>query len=190
MPSTYIVDIDPEHANELSNWVNDHDGSVRPWNLVHGDYGVLYTDADQPSLNQYLRFEVAVQNPDKHCPTVAEMNPAIAHHLLEIAVNSYEWMHEGHFDEVDLPRVMEAISEALVPREPVEIPDREILVAQLSHRCTNALPDWAGLNPAQRAVISEAVLTSTEWANERRLDSYTEYQVVRALQAAAQSQAT
>ena len=173
MHSTQIVTIPEEYLLGLTAWVENHSGSTRRWDLVQGEYGTIYADAEQPSLERYLKLHTAASTPELACPRISQMKDETAHQLRQAAVDSYDWMFEGHFDELDLPHVLNIIESELVPRafhKPVDTSQR-LRYLRLNPE-TADLPHWEDMNLAQRALILEAFEDSpTEWATNGRLNS-------------------
>ena len=158
---------------ELTTWVNNHSGTLRKWDLVQGNHGRTNIDAQHPSLERYLKLQVAADNPKMACPKISQMGEATVHTLLQAAVDSYEWMYEGHFDSIDLPEVMGIIASDLRPRlmaEPTDV--RERVRYLRDNPATQDLPDWESMTPTQRALIDEAFdASTTEWETQSRLNS-------------------
>lgn len=169
---TLIVTIPAGKRAELQEWLDANGGTYRPWNRVIGNHGVLYSDAAPPSLNEYLRLEVAARTPGRKCPQIGDMPAQIAHEVLHIAANSYEWSHESHLDPSDLNHTLNLIEPTLEPRGNVQIADGH---AKLEYLKTlpvgRGLPGWENLNDRQIAIIDEAFGNSTEWQTEGRLSN-------------------
>ena len=171
--TTQIVTIPEDNLEELTTWVNNHGGTLRKWDLIQGNYGRTTSAAQHPSLERYLKLQVAADNPEMACPKISEMDEATVHTLLQAAVDSYEWMYEGHFDSIDLPEVMTIIAANLRPRVMVEPADvREQVRYLREHPATQDMPDWESMTPKQKALVSEAFQDSaTEWETQSRLNS-------------------
>ena len=171
--TTQIVTIPKDNLEELTTWVNNHGGTLRKWDLIQGNHGRTNVDTQHPSLERYLKLQVAADNPEMACPKISEMDEATVHTLLQAAVDSYEWMYEGHFDSIDLPEVMTIIAANLRPRVMVEPADvREQVRYLRENPATQDMPDWESMTPIQKALVSEAFQDSaTEWDTQSRLNS-------------------
>ena len=173
MPATtQIVDIPEEHLADLTAWVQNHRGSIKEWDLVLGKHGHLYLNGYQPSLDLYLRMQVAAQRPEMRCPAVLSMPVHIRRELFQMGADSYDWMNEGLFDEIDLPEIMRIIADVLQIRRETALDDQDERVQYIRSLNGNEnLPDWKDMSQAQRALIQEAFV-GVQWETRRRLDSF------------------
>ena len=177
-----MVTIDSHEIGGLRLWVEQRGGQAEAWNKVVGTHGQLDRDSDAAELVSYARLEVALYQPDMRCPPHYEVPKAVLEDLLRMAADSYEWIHEGRFDAVDRPDVLEALKPALVARGEGTVEDGEQRIVYLrKHQGDEAIPDWEACSPGQRALIQEAFDADQRWQSEGRLNSQTRDAVIERL---------
>ena len=114
--TTLIVDIDQQHLPDLQAFVTKRGGKYRTWDLVLGQYGQQYISLENPELLEQFRSDLVNHIPDQECPSWNQLPENARRDILQIAANSYSWMHEGYFEEEDFPDLLVATRDYLVPR--------------------------------------------------------------------------
>lgn len=181
-----IVDIPEEHADDLTQWAQERRGNAKPWYLTTGRYGTFHNGQEMPSLQFYIKMQVARTAPGMLFPNTNQLEPSVWQDMAQAAADSSEWMNEGYLDDADLPNLMRAIAPALRPRPPIALEDATAKTNYLrTDRRMQDLPRWDNLSPSQQALIDEAFTQSnSEWQQQARLNSLTQDILATQLRAA------
>ena len=177
--TTQIVTIEPEHLAELQEWVGNRHGTIEPDNKIKGTYGTIDRNAEARELIRYVRMEVAQRQPQMRCPPVSDMPQDILDDLFRMAADSYDWIHESHFDDIDLPYILEVVQPALQPRSSMAPPDADAKLRHLTQFWKNDnAGQWATCTPTQQALIQEAFEGSKQWQSSMLLEEDIRQQLI------------
>ena len=166
--TTLIVDIDQQHLPDLQAFVTKRGGKYRTWDLVLGQYGQQYISLENPELLEQFRSDLVNHIPDQECPSWNQLPENARRDILQIAANSYSWMHEGYFEEEDFPDLLVATRDYLVPRTNQIPPKADQMMDYLSEHNVHLGP-WDQVSTNLQLLVTDVAVNSREWQEETRL---------------------
>ena len=167
------VTIPEARLEDLRRYVSGKGGRTTRRNVIQGKHGSIDPGAELPSLDEYLRLNVAAAHPGQQIPPTDWMPEEVRYELLQAAADSYDWIYEGKFDEIDLSHVLEILGPTLETKSYQQSEDAEALVQSLRKAAMlQDLPRWEHMPDSERFPVMEAVQMDPHWAQGYNPNSY------------------
>ena len=167
--TTLVVNISPELAPELEQWLSEHNANSHPWNLVLGSQGHLRTTDYEQSIVHEAAYHLAERRADLTMTPWPELNQAQRTSLLQHGADSWSYMHEGYFEDHEVPDLVDQ-AELLAQDAPTDnIVEPVGMISQIRDAHHISLPDWDNLSQPQRTYLRYLERASTTWATEQRI---------------------
>ena len=169
--TTLVVNISPELAPELEQWLSEHNANSHPWNLVLGSEGYLQITDHEQSIVHEAAYLLAARRADLVMTPWPELNHAQRTSLLQHGADSWSYMHEGYFEDHEVADLVDQaeLLAADVPNDTIVEPVG--MISQLRDAHNISLPDWDNLSQHRRSYLRYLERASTTWAANRRITS-------------------
>ena len=145
-----------------------------------GQYGQQYMNLENPQLLEQFRSHLVNHIPDQECPSWNQLPENARRDMLQTAANSYSWMNEGYFEEEEIPDLINATREYLVPRTNLIPPKADQLMDYLSEHNVHLGP-WDQVSTNLQLLVTDVAVNSREWQEKTRL-TYSQVDIVRCSQ--------